>query len=191
MDNKPPVPFNKIELHPGTIGGNPSNFNFWVDVPSFVVDPKITSFAQEQGFAPKDKFHLSVISFANQKKLMGLNDPDLYAKVEKLSSQYTWSYSLDPEYFVIQKYYDQVELEKSGYKDTPEHWRKTIVQKAMLPDMVDFYKKLSDLTGIKFDTPFSHLTLFSWSNYEPLMKQGIGLTSESDFEKYKQQQILV
>lgn len=128
--------------HAAHVEGNPKNLNFMIEISSAVIDPKLTSFAYERSFVSKDKLHLSVISFANQKKLNDLGDPDIFSKIKQLADQYQWHYSLEPEYFIVEKFYDRTELEKSGYgPDVPEHLRKTIIQQAHILEIVDFYHK--------------------------------------------------
>ena len=162
-----------------------------LSVPKPEMDSRLVSYAAENGYAEKAEFHVSIISFQNGKKIVSKfgQGEELFEKIRKLADEFSWNIEYGNEYFEIEKFYDQGELEKSGYENVPEQTRRTIVQKVSMPDIADFYSKLSTITGIEFEIPFSHLTLFSWCDYEPMKLQGIGLYSKSDFEKYKKQEI--
>jgi hypothetical protein len=99
--------------------------------------------------------------------------------------QFNWDYEITSEYYEIEKFYSTLELEKSGYKDISEHTRRSIIQKIFIPEIDLFYDKLSSMTGIVFEKPFCHITLYSWADLSAMVNQGIGLYSESDFYEYK------
>jgi hypothetical protein len=170
---------------------NPEKATLLMHTEKPVIDPEIVLFADKNGYTEKPEFHLSIISFQNGKKIIDnyKNDPEIIQKIQLLVDSFNWDISLSSEYFLIEKYYDEIELEKSGYKNVPNHTRRTIIQKANITDIVSFYEKLSKLTNIVFEVPFSHLTLFCWSDYLPMMTQGIGLYSENDFKKYLQRSL--
>lgn len=172
---------------------NPEKCTLLLGVEKPEIPEVVLMYANKNGFIQKSEFHLSIISFQNGKKIILKfgQDEQLFEKIKNLAHKYPWSVEYGNKYFEIEKYYNQVELEKSGYENIPEQTRQTIVQKVFMLDLADFYTKLSDMTGIGFDVPFPHLTLFARCDYEPMVLQGIGLYSESDFEKYNKGEIVL
>lgn len=152
-----------------------------------LIPDSVLQYAKKYDFFKKPEFHISIISFLNGKKILDKygENSEIFEEILKLMEQYTWKYELVSEYYEIEKFYDNTELHKSGYVDIPEHVRKSIIQKVVIPDMSLFYDNISNLTGIVFEKPFSHITLYSWSDNFDTVNQGIGLYSAVDFEKYK------
>lgn len=158
-----------------------------------IINASIISYAAENGYVAKPEFHVSIIGFQNGKKIIEKhgNDESIIDRVRSLADNFSWEIEYLPEYFTIEKYYDEVELAKSGYENVPTQLRRTIIQKVLLPNIETFYRQLSVLTGLDFEIPFSHITLFAWSDYIPMMTQGIGLYSEGDFQKYSKERLSV
>lgn len=150
------------------------------------IPEEVLSYARNHGFIEKPEFHVSIIGLQNGKKIIGKYGADetVLEQVRALVDDFQWQVVFEPEYFIIEKYYEEDELLKSGYENIPPQWRRTIIQKIRLPDIESFYEKLTALTGIDFEIPFAHIMLFSWSDYASLMTQGIGLYSEDDFDRY-------
>ena len=145
--------------------------------------------AAEFNLKEKPEFHLSVIASKNGKiisdYLATLNAPeDVRNQIKNEFLNATWEYELLPEYFLMEKYYDQAELDKSGYKDMPMHSRFTLIQNAKMDGLKKYYEKISKITGINFEQPLAHVTLYSGSDYQPMETRGIGIYSEQDFKKY-------
>ena len=106
-------------------------------------------------------------------------------------NEFSWEYSLTDEYFLQENHYTKNNLKDSGYEDLTEHKRITIVQKVNLSDLKLFYKKLNSLLGVDINIPAPHITLFSWSDYEPQMTRGIGIGSEEEFNKYTKERLFI
>lgn len=170
--------------------------NALVEVAKPQIPESISKYAQEHGLLVKPEFHISAIAARNGKiiseKITGMQPEDaqkFVGQLESLFKKYSWEYFLADEYYLLEKFYSQAELARSGYVGLPEHTRSSLIQKAVVPDMRDFYEELRKLTGISFDLPSTHLSLFSGSDYAPMAAQGIGIYSEADFEEYKKEKI--
>ncbi len=151
--------------------------------------PSVAAYAQEHSMVEKPEFHISIIGHANGKKITdawGGND-EIIQRIRDAADDFSWHVEYLSEYSLLEKFYDQEEMKKSGYENIPEHTRRTIIQAVRVADMVPFYEKLSEITGIAFDVPSTHITLFSWSDYAPMMTAGIGLYSHDDLLKYRKE----
>ena len=170
---------------------SPTRITLLLRINKSEIAPKISAYATDHGYAIKPEFHASIIGLQSGKKIIQTHGDNLeiLQKVKSLADSFSWDVIYSQEYFVIEKYYNEEELEKSGYKNIPPHLRKTIIQKITIPCLGDFYQNLSQITGLEFEIPFPHITLFAWSDYSPMMTQGIGLYSENDFEKYCKEKI--
>ena len=173
---------------------NEENYNALLYVARPDIPNNILQKAKEYNLNEKPEFHLSVIASKNGKIISDLlskvdTPEEIKNQIKKEFLNKKWEYELLPEYFLMEKYYDKNELDRSGYKDIPEHSRYTLIQNAKMNDLKDFYIKLSELTGITFNQPLAHITLFSGSTYEPMKDRGIGIYSEDDFNKYLKSKI--
>ena len=168
---------------------NEENYNALLYVARPPIPVNILEKAKEFNLKEKPEFHLSVIASKNGKIISDFLatssiSEEIKNQIKNDFLNRKWEYELLPEYFLMEKYYDQNELDKSGYKDMPMHSRYTLIQNAKMNELEEYYKKLSKLTGINFDQPLAHITLFSGSDYAPMENRGIGIYSEEDFEKY-------
>lgn len=153
------------------------------------IPERIRKAADNRSLAEKSEFHISVLASRNAKKVCGVISKNelpekLKEEIASLFASFSWKYSLIEEYFLQENFYSKKELQELGHPELPEHTRKTIIQWIEMPDMKVFYEKLSDLFKIPLSLPVSHITLFSWSDYPPLMMRGIGISSEEDFKRY-------
>lgn len=162
-----------------------------LNIPEPLIPENIYQYVQNKSYSKKPEFHITLISFQNGKKLLDEYGPysEKFDQIVEYINQLTWEYRLVPEYYEIEKLYNKSNQKKSGYTHTPEHIRRSIIQKVLLSDMAVFYDKLSELTGIIFEKPFCHVTLYSWSDCPEMMNQGIGINSEEDLEVYKKQSL--
>jgi len=145
--------------------------------------------ARTLGLLEKPEFHISAIATRNGKIITDFLSAS--KKSETIKNQIRegflklpWKYELLDEYYLIEKFYNQEEIEKSGYKNVPNHNRSTLIQKIKLDDLHNYYSKLNKIMGLKLTSPFPHITLFSGSDYEPMANKGIGIYSQDDFNKY-------
>ena len=170
---------------------NPAKITLLLRVKKPEFSQDIGVYAKDHGYVIKPEFHASIIGLQNGKKLSTRysDDSEMIQKIRSLADNFLWEVITSQDYFVIEKYYNQEELTKSGYQDILPHIRKTIIQKITLPDIEKFYENLTQLTDLDFEIPFAHITLFAWSDYLPMMTQGIGLYSEDDFEKFCKEKI--
>jgi hypothetical protein len=114
----------------------------------------------------------------------------LKENISSLLNNFSWKYALTNEYFLHENFYTKEELVKNGYTDLTEHSRRSIVQLVNLPDIELFYKQLNDLLGTSLSVPVPHVTLFSWSDYEPMMLRGIGISSKNEFDNYTKKKLI-
>jgi hypothetical protein len=171
---------------------NPQKATLLISIPTLEISEKILSHATKNEYVIKPEFHISIVGLQNGQKILNQGfSLKVIEQIKTLAEEYSWEIKFLEEYYTIEKYYNEVELEKSGYKSVPPQIRRTIIQKTLLPDLEAFYKKLSEDLGMIFELPFPHVTLFAWADYEPMMTQGIGLYSEADFQKYKKEEIVI
>ena len=172
---------------------NPEKATLLLHIPKQALDPKLVLFAHQHGFIEKDHLHLTILSFQNGKKvLQAIPSGDRTTVLEHIKSfaeTLSWNIEYIPKYFVLERTIPDFIL--NGQIETPLHTRRTIIQVLSVPDLTDFLKRVSENLGIHFDEPFAHVTLFSWSDVDSQMNQGIGLNSEADFTKYQIQEIPV
>ncbi len=157
-----------------------------IPIPEIAIPRTVVGYAQNNGYHMKPEFHVTLVSFQNGKKILRSiqeNPGSSFDDVVKLAESFNWGIVFNTEYFVLERTIQEFVLH--GQVQTPQHTRRSIIQKISIPDMASFLGELEKLTGIRFDDPVEHITLFSWSDYEPEMMSGIALNSETDFEKYK------
>lgn len=116
-----------------------------------------------EDFDPKEEYHLTVIGFPIGKKIKEASQ-EVQDKVKELIDNTNFTISLKPEKYKIKKTY------KTGE-------RESIIQLASVPEINNFYKKLSEILGEELPEPFPHITLATKGD-----KMGIGVTSKADFE---------
>lgn len=165
------------------INWNPEKATLLLDLAEITIPYNVINYAEKNGYIIKNSFHLTVLSFQNGKKLLELNNKNLLDSIVSLTESFDWSILFLPEYFVLERTIPEFVL--NGYVQTPRHTRRSIIQKVSVPAYDNFFKKVSEISGITFETPIAHVTLFSWSDYEPEMGSGIALNSQADFEKYR------
>ena len=62
------------------------------------------------------------------------------------------------------------------------HTRRSIIQIVDLPDVHEVYRDLNDLLDLTFPAPVPHITLFAWSDHEPMVVRGINVSSRDELE---------
>ncbi len=147
---------------------------------------RVVDYAAEQGMRQKSELHVTLLSFQNGKKLaQAVNRGELAdpAEILGLARSFSWHMDFLPEYYVLERTIPEFAI--NDQVQIPRHTRRSIIQKITLPDLEPFMSELSRMTGIHFELPVAHCTLYTWSDYEPEMGSGIALNSETDFEKYK------
>lgn len=168
----------------------PEKATILIPVPEIAIPRTVVEYAENNGYHIKPEFHVTLVSFQNGKKILRAltENPDIaFGDIVKLAESFQWGIIFNTEYFVLERTIQEFVLH--GHVQTPEHTRRSIIQKVSIPDMASFFNELEKITGIQFDNPVEHITLYSWSDYEPELFSGIALNSEADFEKYKKAQI--
>jgi hypothetical protein len=157
-----------------------------IPVSEIAIPKSVVEYAEEHGYILKSEFHITLISFQNGKKILkAMHDRGgfLFDDVVKLANAFHFGVVFESEYFLLERTIPSFILH--GQVQTPEHTRRSIIQKISVPDMNLFFGKLEKLTGVQFENPIEHITLFTWSDYEPESRNGIALNSQVDFDKYK------
>lgn len=151
------------------------------------IPQRITDETTKRGYLPKPETHISVVVTSNSVQLKAVveaseNPHAMRDSIKALYESYTWEYELRDTYLLQERVYKQT-------SDRPEHTRRSIIQLVTLPDLELFYTKLMELAGVTLTLPVPHITLFAWSDYEPMMVQGIGLSSKEQFNSYSRGEI--
>jgi hypothetical protein len=165
---------------------NPHKATLLMPVTIEPIPEAVLARAKKEGLVKKSECHLTILSFQNGKKLLQQDRVSL-EEIFALATSFDWSYSPLPQYALLERTIPEFVL--NGQVQTPRHTRRSIVQFLDVPSLTMFMQMLSVKTGISFDTPLPHVTLFTWSDYEPEMESGIALNSEADFKKYVQEKI--
>lgn len=162
---------------------NPEKGTLLLAIPEIAIPYKVIEYAERNNYQIKENLHLTILSFQNGKKLIQLGNNILLESILPLTESFDWEVSFLPEYFILERTVPEFKL--NDQIQTPQHTRRSIIQKVSVPAYNTFFKKLSEISGIEFEIPVAHVTLFSWSDYEPERGSGIALNSQADFEKYR------
>lgn len=165
---------------------NPEKATLLLSVPRPETDPNVAQYAHDHGYVEKPETHLTLLSFQNGKKIIQARQGNT-EEIFDLAKSYAWTFEYVPEYFVLERTIKEFVL--NGQIQTPTHTRRSLIQKMVVPDMADFFAKVSEIIGVPFETPITHVTLFSWSDYEPEMTSGIAVNSEADFNAYLKEKL--
>jgi hypothetical protein len=149
------------------------------DIPDFV-----RKAAEENGLSEKPEVHISIVVTKNAQILWHSITSEQVQIVEELYKGLKWEYELTDQYFLHERYYTRHILDEHGDTDMPEHQRRSIVQKVLLPGLVTFYTKLNALAGTTLSVPVPHVTLFA------LEGRGIGINSAEDFAQFTKAHIV-
>ncbi len=169
----------------------PDKASLTLTIPEIRIDSRLVSYATNHGYEPKPELHVTLLSFQNGKKILQAvhHNSGMLDEIFGLAQTLHWPVEYLPEYYVLERTIPEFSL--NGKIQTPQHTRRTIIQKIVAPSIVHFMNKVSVLTGVSFADPFPHITLFSWSDYAPEMTSGIGLNSEEDFKKYFKETVVL
>lgn len=158
-----------------------------IDFPSTAVDLDSTKqIAGAIGLNQKHEFHVTIIgNNTGQELLRSFQKIKLSDKCVKLieigefAALFDWEMTFKPEAYLIQKQYPNKEL------------RTSLIQVVECPDIVPFYEELSEISGIKFELPYLHATLFTTSTDKRNKNVGIGIYSMEDFYSLNPQRLLL
>lgn len=176
-------------MQPLNIDLNRDRASILATLPKPNIPLKVKEVAQASNMAEKTEYHVSILASDNSRVIKALleqtdSSDELFKNIEELINGTSWGYTLLDDYYLLEKEYTRELLIKNGYKDWPGHKRTSLVQKVEMPSLSQFYGRLTELTGTHFTVPVPHITLFAWSEYEPLMTLGIGVSSREEFDRY-------
>jgi len=113
------------------------------------------------------------------------SNADVWNTIKLRAESHNWKPILTDTFRLIEQ--DFPEEEKKGVK-IPSHKRRTLIQDISLEEFPEFYQELQKIIDTDIlKVPFPHVTIASWSDYEPYMTRGIGLYSRNDVETYTTQ----
>jgi hypothetical protein len=132
--------------------------------------PKTRVKYQDSVLEPKDELHITVISQDGAERLANfmLENQEGKEKVKSLVEETDWSFRKQDRFFWIQ--------EEEGVE--------TVIQKVEVPSMVDFFRRLSQITSFGLEPPPAHVTLFMRGT-----EKGIGLPDRDKFERVTKETI--
>ena len=146
----------------------------------------VRTLAEKRGLLEKDELHLTVIGSDTAEAIMAsLNQltPDkktkILSKIKALADGTNWEFNLNPEFYYIKKEYN--DPDPNNPAQTIPETRESIVQTVKTENLAEFYGQLQKITGLEFETPLPHVTLFTTSTREDKKKRGIGIYSQKDF----------
>lgn len=156
------------------------------------IPERLREIALSEDLVEKPEFHISAIVTSNARAVAAAAaaspEPEkAKAAIRALFEAFAWEYTPLDEFYRQERAYEGKDDDEFG--GVPAHVRRSIIQKADMPDMQPFYGALRELLGIELGTPVPHVTLFAWSDYPPRMTQGIGICSEEDFEAFSRGKI--
>jgi len=140
---------------------------------------KVEEFAKEKGMIEKTEQHITVVRSVMAK--------DVSSKLRNLAEKIEWDYTAKPEFFYVTKEYDYPNPEKPN--EVLKEKRESIIQMIDLIGLEEFYNELNKILSEKPDFPFPHVTLYTNSTRDEKKTRGIGIYSDSGFEKLKPERI--
>lgn len=194
MNNIESASFSQIEKNKKELYFNHEKCECLIPVSEISIPDLVRDVALQHGLRIKPEFHITVLAGSNARRvnraLSSSEDADaVKQKIQRLFEGKRWDYKPTEEYFLIEKFYSKEELLEMGFPDIPEHTKMTIIQKLVLDDLEEFYRELSDVTGLEFITPLPHITLFSTASYKPWESKGIGVYSDDELASYLREKI--
>ena len=158
-----------------------------VDASSVDTSP-VENYAAQEGFEPKDEYHLTVIGFSVGNKLKKSLKHLSSEQQETAMGELNHAIGLlgattlkSDRYHRISKTYNYGEEAET---------RESIIQEVDIEGVEEFYSVYSQITGQELGTPFPHLTLYTKGDGEDSYR-GIGIPSVEALDTISHQQIEV
>lgn len=129
----------------------------------------------------KPEFHITLIWFDTWESISTLPKESI-EEIKNFVLNHFREYKLIAKYTIMKK---SCEAEIKGKVIIPSHNRMTLIQECEVVDIESLYHCINNSLWYKILLPFLHITLASWSDYEPYMTRWIWLYSQSDYEKLK------
>ncbi|MBI2013748.1 MAG: hypothetical protein HYS87_02910 [Candidatus Colwellbacteria bacterium] len=136
----------------------------------------------------KNTFHLTVIGSDTAEKIVkslaGHSGDEIAAvlfKIEDLARKVKWNVDLKPEFYYVTKEYNDASSEDP--EQLIKEMRESIIQIADANGIAEFYDELKNLTGLEFELPMPHVTLFTNSTRPDKKLRGIGIYSREEFQE--------
>ena len=169
-DTHTPAPDRILKFDPETL-----NALLQVEAPISALE-KTRGVAQEKGLFQKNEFHFTIIGRQTGEEI-GLR-LDKFSTEEKTSivrnistllKEYSWSYILVDEYYLISKTYEEGEE------------RHSIIQIIEVSELESVYQTINQILGTSFPVSFPHITLYTASTKTDNRLRGIGLYFKEQF----------
>lgn len=180
------------EISPTKVDLNSERATLLLDIASEDIDvSELAELAVKYGYEQKDEYHVTLLGFAKGREIKAfLNSlgqeerARMGQEIENLVNQIEWKIKILPDQHLISR---EKEVEYPyGSKQMVDEYRSSIVQMVEIAGAEDFYTKLSELTGLQFDPPPTHITIFAKSSIPAYMKAGIGIDSAEQFAAMNQ-----
>lgn len=124
-------------------------------------------------FFPKDEHHITIIGpKLGDSILEKMRNGKKREQFMNVVAETNWDYELSNQYFHLVK--------SNGDLVDENGTRQSIIQLVKLPSLSTFYSKLEAIFDMSFPLHPSHITLYTTS----VEKEGIGIYTEKDFDKY-------
>lgn len=143
--------------------------------------------AESRGLEEKAETHLTILGSKTGKAIhhyiKSLSEEQgekVLDGIEQIAQNIDWQVSFKPVCYYIQKEYKDPAPDQDT-EAVPEV-RSSIIQMVETQNIQEFYHRLKDLTGLEFELPPPHLTLFAGSTSQDKQQRGIGIYSEKDFQ---------
>ncbi len=171
----------------------PQEFYFLLPVEKPEIPARIRVIAEQEKMFEKPQCHVSVVVEKSAVSIRAAlaaaeakgDEPERLKKcIIEFFNDLQFEYSLTDTFSLQEKKYDRAELDERGLSEEPEQLRRSIMQVVDMPDVIFFYRKVSELLGVTLEAPVPHITLFAWSDYELKKDRGIGISSKADFEQF-------
>ncbi|MES2213998.1 MAG: hypothetical protein V4465_01200 [Patescibacteria group bacterium] len=153
-----------------------------VDEEGLLVPEYVRIYAKNRGLELKREFHITILGYGagqNIIRKIGAGDGVL-DEIEALAKSTDWSFVEQQAFYHIQRSYG---------KDIKEH-RESIISILDVPELGGFVERVGRMTGVPLEVPPAHITLFSKSDNQEKMHDGIGISSEDDLRKASPIQII-
>jgi len=157
---------------------------------------KLKEIAEARGLGEKDEIHLTVIGSDTMEAILAslgrISDNkrnEILSQIQGLAESTEWKFKIKPEFYYVKKEYN--DPDPNNHEKTIPETRRSIVQMVETENLGQFYGKLEEITGLKFEVPLLHITLFTTSTREDKKQRGIGIYSEKDFESLNPERIEV
>jgi hypothetical protein len=178
-------------MKPTSLSFNKEKFTLLLNIDKEeFINTSLKNKASNEGFVEKDSFHITIIGFSKGREILNAiknksSDDEvlIIQKIERKNQEFDWTFTPTENFFHIEKDYTFNSRVDHGEKIT-EH-RESYIQEVRMLQLTEFYTFIHKLTGVSFEEPFPHITLYIKSD-QPDQKEGISINSLKEFQSLNQ-----